>query len=111
MKVHSYLGMGFPEKVYHRSLIIEMRDSGLSFEVEVERPVYFKDQIVGKRRLDLIVGDKVLIELKAVSELDKNCYNQVLNYLKIFGLEVGLLINFGRESLEFKRLIYSGKNP
>jgi GxxExxY protein len=110
MKVHSYLGMGFPEKIYQRCLIIALKDSGLSFEVEVDRPIRFKGKTVGKRRLDLIVEQKILIELKAVSELDKSCYNQILNYLKIFGLEIGLLINFGKDSLEFKRLIYSGKH-
>ena len=111
MKVHSNFGMGFSENIYKRSLILEMKKAGLICETEVERTVYYYGKIVGKRRLDLIVEKKILIELKALSEVDKSCYNQILNYLKIFGLEIGLLINFGKESLDFKRLIFNSKNP
>ena len=110
MKVHSFFGTGFPEAIYKRSLLIELTNAGLKCESEVERPIFYKGLLVGKRRLDLIVDNKILLELKAISELDKGCYNQILNYLKIFGLEVGLLLNFGKDSLEFKRLIYSIEN-
>ena len=64
--------------------------------------------MVGKRRIDIIVEDKVLVELKAVTTLGDECYNQILNCLKIFGFEVGLLLNFGKTSLEFKRFARSG---
>ena len=105
MNVHSHFGMGFPEVVYKRSLLLELAENGLKFESEVERDVYYKGQFIGKRRLDIIVEDKVLIELKAIKEVDKSCYNQIINYLKIFGIEIGLLLNFGADSLQFKRFI------
>jgi GxxExxY protein len=111
MKVHTNLGMGFPEKIYQRCLVLELKGLGLKYELEVDKPVHYLGKVIGRKRLDLLVENKVLVEIKAVSEIDKVYYNQVLNYLKIFGLEVGLLINFGKQSLEFKRLIYSGVHP
>ena len=110
MKVHSYFGMGFPEVIYKRALIIELEKMNLQSAVEVEREIYYEEKLIGKRRLDLIVEDKVLIELKAISEIDKNCHNQIINYLNVFDFEVGLLLNFGAESLHFKRFVYSKNN-
>ena len=83
MQVHSHFGMGFPEIVYKRGLLIELEQSGLKLATEVEKDIYYKGQFIGKRRLDLIVEDKVLVELKALKEVDKSCYNPILNYLKI----------------------------
>lgn len=111
MRVHAYFGLGFPEIIYKRSLIIELQKINLRYNQEVEKDIYYKDQFIGKRRLDLIVEDKILIELKAVQELDSKCVSQVINYLKIFDLEVGLLLNFGCESLHFKRLVNTKKAP
>lgn len=111
MKVHRRFGLGFPEIIYQRALIIELDTIRLKYKSEIERDIYYEGHFIGKRRLDLIVEEQVLIELKAISEIDKSCYNQVLNYLKIFDLEVGLLLNFGAESLQFKRLISTKKNP
>lgn len=111
MKVHRHFGQGFPEIIYKRSLIIELEKSGLKYASEVEKDVYYEDALVGRRRLDLVIEGKILIELKAISEIDKSCFNQILNYLKIFDLEVGLLLNFGTESLQFKRLVHTKKNP
>jgi GxxExxY protein len=110
MKVHAHFGMGFPETVYKRSLLIELDKIGLKNEAEIEKDIFYKGIFIGKRRLDLIVEEKVLIELKAIKEVDKSCHNQILNYLKVFGLDVGLLLNFGTESLQFKRFIYNEKN-
>ena len=104
MRVHGFLGPGFRELVYEKSLIIELRMAGLKCETQIYRDIYFRDTLVGKRRLDLLVEDKVLIELKAVSEIDNVIYNQALNYLKVFGFEVGLVLNFGTPSLQIKRL-------
>ena len=73
----------------------------------MEKEIYYGGKFVGKRRLDLIVDDKILVEIKAIRELENSHYKQVLNYLNVFDLEVGLLINFGAESLQFKRLIRS----
>ena len=72
---------------------------------EVEKKIFYDETCVGTKKLDLIINDQVLVELKVISELNKFCYNQVINYLKVFDLEVGLLINFGKPSLEFKRLV------
>ncbi len=105
MRVHSYFGLGFPEIVYKRSLIIELEKQGLCFKSEVEKDIYYQNKFIGKRRLDLIIEDKVLIELKAINEIDKRCQNQIINYLNIFSYEVGLLLNFGTDSLQFKRFI------
>ncbi len=111
MKVHSHFGSGFPETVYKKSLMIELERSGLQFQSEVEKDIYYQGAFIGKRRLDLMIEGIVLIELKATKEVDKSCYNQIINYLKVFDLEVGLLLNFGGESLHFKRFMKSKGNP
>ncbi|HKC35197.1 MAG TPA: GxxExxY protein [Chitinophagaceae bacterium] len=105
MKVHRHFGLGFPEIVYKRALIIELEKIGLNFKQEIEKDIIYDDQPIYKRRLDLIVEDVALVELKAIREVDNGDYNQILNYLRVFKLEVGLLINFGAPSLQFKRLI------
>jgi GxxExxY protein len=105
MKVHSYFGMGFPELIYQRALVIELAKAGLAYGVEIEKDIYYYENFIGKRRLDIIVENKILLELKAVSELDEACYNKIINYLKVFDLEVGLLLNFGTRTLQFKRFV------
>lgn len=109
MKVHRYFGLGFPEIVYKRALMIELAALGLKFKQEVERDINYEGKLIYKRRLDLIVEDVVLVELKALKEINNTEQNQILNYLRVFNLEVGLLINFGAPSLQFKRLINSLK--
>ena len=94
MKVHRVIGPGFPEIIYMRCLMIELKKSGLNFETEVERDIFYEGIKVGSRRLDLIVDNKVIVELKAVTEVEPLFYNQIINYLKIFKIEIGLLINF-----------------
>jgi GxxExxY protein len=106
MKVHSHFGMGFPEVDYKKALIIELAKTGLRYETEIDKDIFYHGILIGKRRLDLLVEDRVLVELKAVKEVDKTYYNQILNYLKIFGLDVGLLLNFGAESLHYKRFAF-----
>lgn len=105
MKVHTWFGPGFPEIIYNRALRIELAKAGLTFAYEVEREIYYYNDLIGKRRLDIIVENKILLELKAVSELDNSCYCKIINYLKIFDQEVGLLLNFGSKSLQFKRFV------
>lgn len=107
MKVHSELGNGFPEIIYHRSLSIELKERGINYVREITIPLYYKGEEIGKRRLDFLVEERVLIELKAVSEINETHYNQVLNYLTAYNLEIGLLLNFGEKSLKFKRFINS----
>lgn len=110
MKVHRHFGPGFPEIVYQRALMIELQAMGLHFQQEVERDIIYENKLIYKRRLDLIIENAVLLELKAVSELDKASYNQIVNYLRVFKIEVGLLINFGATSLEFKRFVHTVKS-
>ena len=82
MKVHRFFGPGLPEAIYKRALLIELDKAHLNYKREVEKDIYYDEHFIGKRRLDLIMEDKTLIEPKAISEVDKSCYNQVVNYLK-----------------------------
>ena len=109
LKVHTFLGNGFQEVVYQRSLEMEFIQSKLDFAREIEMEIFYRDfpQSVGTRRADFIVKEKVLVELKAVTSLNNIHMAQVLNYLKAYRLEVGLLLNFGEPSLKVKRLILS----
>ena len=110
MKVHRYFGPGFPEIVYKRTLIIELEKIGLECASELKRDIYYQGTFIYKRRLDLVVNNKILTELKAVAAIDNCCYAQIINYLRVFELEVGLALNFGARSLQFKRFINT-KNP
>ena len=105
MKVHSWFGPGFPEIIYQRSLLIELEKARLKCKAGVDKDLYYEEVFVGKRKLDVIVEESVLVELKALSELDNSCYNQILNYLRVFKMEVALLLNFGAPSLQFKRFV------
>ena len=107
MKVHAYFGPGFPEMVYQKSLMIELEGAGLKFAAGTERSIHYNGRLVGHKWLDLIVEEQILIDIKAIKEVDKSCYNQIINYLKVFDLEVGLLLNFGSESLQAKRFVDS----
>ena len=102
MKVHSSIGRGFPEYIYQRALAIELNKTSLEIK-KMEWPVYYDGQLIGKRRADFMVNDKVLIEIKAVAVYESSHLNQIINYLQAFQIPVGLLINFGKEKLEFKR--------
>ncbi len=104
MRVHSALGNGFQEVIYQRALEIEMADSGISFSREYEMPVYYKNQQIGTRRVDFLVEGNISVELKAIINLEDVHLAQAINYLEAYDLEVGLLINFGAKSLDFKRL-------
>lgn len=106
-EVHKFLGNGFQEVIYQRALAYEMKKSGLYFAREIEQDIFYKEltEPIGTRRADFVVGSKVLVELKAIKELEDVHLAQALNYLKAYKLEVGLLINFGSKSLTFKRLI------
>lgn len=106
-EVHKFLGNGFQEVIYQRALAYEMKCAGLTFEREIWQDLFYKDlpKPIGRRRADFVVEGKVLVELKAVIELEDVHLAQALNYLKAYKLEIGLLINFGSKSLTFKRLI------
>ncbi|MEQ9301178.1 MAG: GxxExxY protein [Cyclobacteriaceae bacterium] len=107
--VHSFLGNGFQEVIYQRALAYEMSQRNLEFAREIEQDIFYKDlpEPIGTRRADFVFEGKVLVELKAIKELEDVHLAQALNYLKAYRIEVGLLINFGSKSLTFKRLVLS----
>ncbi len=106
-EVHKFLGNGFQEVIYQRALAYELAQCGLNFKREIEQEIFYKDLIepIGKRRADFVVEEKILVEIKAIVQLEDAHLAQALNYLKAYKLEVGLLINFGSKSLTFKRLV------
>ncbi|WP_020404231.1 GxxExxY protein [Gracilimonas tropica] len=108
-RVHQFLGNGFQEVIYQRALVYEFEKAELTFEREIDQQIFYRDleYPIGTRRADFVVDGRVLVEIKAVSELEDVHMAQALNYLKAYKLEVGLLINFGSKSMEFKRLILS----
>ena len=105
MKVYNTLGNGFQEVIYQRCLAIELSKAGLGFEREQEKTIYYGGVEVGTRRVDFIVENAVLVELKAIIKLEAVHLAQAINYLEAYNTDIGLLINFGATSLEFKRLL------
>ena len=108
MNVHSELGNGFQEIIYQRSLAAEFELMGINFGKEIGVEVFYKNIKVGRRRVDFLIEGKICVEIKALVNLDSVHLAQAKNYLEAFNLEVGLLINFGAKSLEWKRL-YNNK--
>ncbi len=111
-EVHKFLGNGFQEVIYQRALAYEFRQAGLNFSREIEQDIFYKEleEPIGTRRADFVVEGKILVEIKALSRFEEVHLAQALNYLKAYKLEVGLLINFGSKSMEFKRLVFTPKN-
>ena len=111
-EVHKFMGNSFQEVIYQRALAIEMRKAGLEFAREIEQDIFYKDfqEPIGTRRADFVIAGEVLVELKAISALEDVHEAQILNYLKAYRLEIGLLLNFGSKSLEIKRLILTQPN-
>ena len=111
-EVHNFLGNGFQEVIYQRALAWEMQQKELEYSREIEQHIFYKDLIepIGTRRVDFLVEQKVLVELKAVKAIEDTHIAQVLNYIKAYRLEIGLLINFGAKRMEFKRLILTGRH-
>ncbi|MCB0090457.1 MAG: GxxExxY protein, partial [Caldilineaceae bacterium] len=108
IEVHKTLGNGFQEVIYQRALAIEMARQKLDFSREHQMDIFYKGQQIGTRRVDFFVERKVMVELKAVIRLEDVHLAQAINYLEAYGLEVGLLINFGSRSLQFKRVMKPG---
>lgn len=104
MNVHSTLGNGFQEVIYQRALEIEMRLENLKFNREFEMPIFYREQHIGTRRVDFLVEGVISVELKARTVIEDIHFAQAINYLEAYNLEIGLLINFGERSLNFKRL-------
>jgi GxxExxY protein len=109
MEVHRILGNGFQELIYQRALAKEMGYQGLSFSREHEMDISYKGDIIGTRRVDFFVEEQVMVEIKAVIELQDVHLAQAINYLEAYGLDIGLLINFGSRSLQFKRVMKPGQ--
>ena len=103
MTVHKTLGNGFQEVIYQRALEIEMNLAGLDFSREFEMPIFYRDEQIGTRRVDFLVQGVISVELKAITKLEDVHFAQAINYLEAYNLEIGLLINFGETSLNFKR--------
>jgi GxxExxY protein len=105
MEVHRVLGNGFQEIIYQRALSIEMNKQGLSFSREHEMEIFYKGENIGLRRVDFFVEGKIMVEIKAIVQLEDVHLAQAINYLEAYGMEIGLLINFGNTSLQFKRVM------
>ena len=110
MKVHSVLGSGFQEVIYQRALAIEMKKQGLEHMREREMPIFYDGIDIGRRRVDFFVGGTIMVEIKAVAKLEDVHLTQAMNYCQTYNLSMGLLINFGAPSLEFKR-VYNINHP
>lgn len=104
MEVHSFLGNGFQEVIYHRALSYEMELQSIVHSREFEMNVMYKDIQVGTRRVDFLVNEKISVEIKALTQLEPVHLAQAINYLEAYNLEIGLLINFGETKLKFHRL-------
>jgi len=104
MEVHKHLGNGFQEVVYQRALSIEMNLQNIAHEREKEMPLQYKDHNIGTRRVDFFVEGKIMVEIKALVNLEEVHLAQALNYLEAYNMEIGLLLNFGAKSLQFKRV-------
>lgn len=102
--VHNTLGNGFQEVIYQRALAIELRMAGIEFEREFEMPIYYREEHIGTRRADFLINGVISVELKATTRLEDVHFAQAINYLEAYNLEIGMLINFGETSLNFKRL-------
>lgn len=107
--VHNELGNGFREVYYQRAMIIDLKEKGFKCSKEVSMPVYFKGQKIGRQRVDLLVDETILVELKAIPQIYDSHLGQAFNYLTMFNLDIGLLINFGARKLQFKR-VYNKNN-
>jgi len=105
IEVHKYLGNGFQEVIYQRALAIEFALQNVVFEREFEMPLFYKGEQIGTRRVDFFVDGKVMVEIKAIIQLEDVHLAQAINYLEAYQMEVGLLINFGSKSLDFKRVM------
>jgi len=105
MEVHRNLGCGFPEDVYHRALEIEFPAHGLDAISEYSKPIFYKGTQIASRRVDFLVDNIIPTELKAIGILEDSHLAQALNYLEAHNLEVGMPLNFGNVSLQYKRII------
>jgi len=109
MEVHRHLGCGFQEVIYQRAMAIEMKNLYFAYSREQEMIIKYKSVEIGTRRVDFFVEGKVMVELKAVKNLEDVHLAQAINYLEVYGLKIGLLINFGSVKMQFKRVMNKKK--
>jgi GxxExxY protein len=109
MEVHSELGNGFQEVIYQRALAIEFNLKSINYSREHEMQINYKGEGIGTRRVDFFVEDGIMVEIKAVIKLEDVHLAQAMNYVEAYNLEIGLLINFGAKSLQFKRVHNNNK--
>lgn len=105
IKVHKELGSAYEEKIYQRALYLELQRTGLKFEREKELSINYGKVRIGKKKLDFVVDGKIVVEIKKVENIDDVHIAQVVSYLKTLGLELGLILNFGKSKLQIKRVI------
>jgi len=105
IKVHKTLGIGLPEHCYQKALLLELNDNDIRTISEVQHKVYYNNQVVGTFRSDIIVDNKIILELKSADKMHDAFTAQLLNYMRITGLKVGYILNFGNLLLDKKRLI------
>ena len=110
MEVHKHLGNGFQEVIYQRALSIEMKMQGIKFSREHEMKLAYKGYDIGTRRVDFFVEELIMVEIKAVINLEDVHLAQAMNYVEAYNLEIGLLINFGSKSLQHKRVHNNSKS-
>lgn len=103
-EVHKFLGNGFQEAVYRQALAIEFELRNVLFEREFEMPLYYKGEQIGSRQVDFFVDDKIMVEIKAISQLEDVHVAQAINFLEAYNKDLGLLINFGSKNLDFKSI-------
>ena len=111
MQVHSTLGNGFQEVIYQRAMEIELSYQGLSYEREKDMPLYYREQLIGSRRVDFFVENCIMVELKAIIQLEDVHLAQAINYLEAYQMQIGLLLNFGARRLEYKRVHLTRPEP
>jgi GxxExxY protein len=111
MKIHNTLGNGFQEVIYQRCLAIELKKVGLNFAREVEQPIFYENIQVGTRRADFTVEDQVIVELKAIINLENVHLAQAKNYVIAYKFPIGLLINFGSTSLQYNKIFPPNNHP
>ncbi len=104
IEIHKALGPGFTERIYAKAFHTELKVRGLTFVTEQTVRVKYKEQLLGLHRLDLVVEDTLIVELKAVYEINNFHIAQILSYLKVSGKRLGLILNFSRSRLEIKRV-------
>lgn len=109
MEVHKIMGNGFQEVIYQRALAIEMNRQKIEFSREHEMEIFYKGESIGNRRVDFFVEGKIMLEIKAITHLEDVHLAQAINYLEAYKMDIGLLINFGAKSLEFKRVMKPGR--